>query len=367
MRKNTKALSSDKGFLLLLMSEFCGCTPVFSTCTGASERKIYFQISKFYQTISSYGLVRRILNGGQAMVSSSVQLWGQSAKEPRKSLLGVKSVGSKASTISSISSSHGQANMSLCKDTLVKYDNPVLANQTNPVLTAESKGDSEHKSNEHGRGHSKQEELLHSMFLPREWRKGDELWVQHISSTPATRLDVIKLREVLDHALEERKANEFGICSIREELYAECFNEIIRQVTISCTERGELLLRLRDEVHMTVDAYRNLYESSVAFGIRKALVARHEKEEMESTIEKLTEEGDDLKQQAEDLTSTISTIQQREASRRELEKAMFQEEIVGLKKRNEQIKDVLERFMVKSQGDEAVTSSEEQKYEPEKQ
>ena len=60
---------------------------------------------------------------------------------------------------------------------------------------------------------------------------------------------------------------------MRRELYAQCFDELIRQCTINCVERGLLLLRVRDELRMTLHAYQTLYESSIAFGIRKALQA----------------------------------------------------------------------------------------------
>ena len=60
---------------------------------------------------------------------------------------------------------------------------------------------------------------------------------------------------------------------VRRELYAQCFDELIRQCTINCVERGLLLLRVRDELRMTLHAYQTLYESSIAFGIRKALQA----------------------------------------------------------------------------------------------
>lgn len=52
------------------------------------------------------------------------------------------------------------------------------------------------------------------------------------------------------------QARETGICPIREELYAQCFDELIRQVTINCAERGLLLLRVRDEMRMTTAAYQ---------------------------------------------------------------------------------------------------------------
>ena len=91
--------------------------------------------------------------------------------------------------------------------------------------------------------------------------------MQYVSSTPATRLDVINLQESLDHRLLQRQARETGIDPVREELYGQCFDELIRQVTINCAERGLLLLRVRDEIRMTIAAYQTLYESSIAFGM----------------------------------------------------------------------------------------------------
>lgn len=61
-------------------------------------------------------------------------------------------------------------------------------------------------------------------------------------------------------------------------------DELIRQVTINCAERGLLLLRVRDEIQMTIAAYQTLYESSVAFGMRKALQAEQGKTDMEKRV-----------------------------------------------------------------------------------
>ena len=49
--------------------------------------------------------------------------------------------------------------------------------------------------------------------------------MQYVSSTPATRLDVVNLQQHLDHQLQARQARETGICPIREELYAQCFGK----------------------------------------------------------------------------------------------------------------------------------------------
>lgn len=48
-------------------------------------------------------------------------------------------------------------------------------------------------------------------------------------------------------------------------------------MTVECTEMGLLLLRVRDEIQMTLAAYRALSDSSMAFGVRKALQAELEK------------------------------------------------------------------------------------------
>ena len=61
--------------------------------------------------------------------------------------------------------------------------------------------------------------------------------------------------------MQQRQARETGICPIREELYAQCFDELIRQVTVNCAERGLLVLRVRDEIRMTIAA------SPLKFGI----------------------------------------------------------------------------------------------------
>ncbi len=64
-----------------------------------------------------------------------------------------------------------------------------------------------------------------------------------------------RLREMLDQKLMERQARESGICPVREELFSQCFDEIINKVTLNDRERGLLLLRVRDEIKMTIAAY----------------------------------------------------------------------------------------------------------------
>ena len=118
-----------------------------------------------------------------------------------------------------------------------------------------------------------------------EWTSDGQLWVQYVSSTPATRLDVINLQvrrptpaascvacrssctacmtslscgllvprhwvrdtfcaqEQLDQKLQQRQARETGICPIREELYAQCFGttplrRVMYQLQAQCRDGG---------------------------------------------------------------------------------------------------------------------------------
>ncbi len=61
---------------------------------------------------------------------------------------------------------------------------------------------------------SETEEILDSILPPREWDEEGQLWRQSVSSTPATRLDVINLQEQLDQKLQQRQARETGICQV---------------------------------------------------------------------------------------------------------------------------------------------------------
>ena len=101
-------------------------------------------------------------------------------------------------------------------------------------------------------GTSRNEDYLNSILPPREYTEQGQLWVRYVSPTPATKVDVINLQDELDKFLQSRQARETGICPIREELFAQCFDELIRQITIQCAERGFLLVRVRDEIKMTI-------------------------------------------------------------------------------------------------------------------
>jgi len=189
------------------------------------------------------------------------------------------------------------------------------------------------------------EDILNSILPPREWTEDGQLWVQYVSSTPATRSDVTALQEHLDQKLQQRQARETGIDPIREELYAQCFDELIRQVTINCAERGLLLLRVRDEIRMTIACYQTLYESSIAFGMRKALQSEQSKVEMQAKIKLLETDVRDLEKSTDEMAEKCTALNQRESERQAEEAAKHKEEVDFHKKHNANLKKELEQLL----------------------
>jgi dynein light intermediate chain len=227
------------------------------------------------------------------------------------------------------------------QSSLVKYNTPILVNTTSDKGKKPKKGQA--ASNE--RQTTQTEDILNSILPPREWTEDGQLWVQYVSSTPATRLDVVNLQEQLDHQLQHRQARETGICPIRDELYSQCFDELIRQITINCAERGLLLLRVRDEARMTISAYEALYESTIAYGIRKALMAEQKKTELEAKINRLHSTKRELNEQVDNLKRTIENTISRATEKRQAEEKIHNDEVERLQKNNEQLRTSLETML----------------------
>jgi len=228
-------------------------------------------------------------------------------------------------------------------NSLVKYDNPVLVNSARDKKN-KGKGKGLPPVND-SKAPTQTEDILNSILPPREWTEDGQLWIQYVSSTPATRLDVINLQEQLDLKLQQRQARETGICPVREELYAQCFDELIRQITINCAERGLLLLRVRDELRMTVAAYQGLYESSVAYGMRKALRSEQLKAELNKRTKEVEMSKLDLTRRVEELKNFCEAT---ETSFRDNQAALEKknaEELQGLKKINAALKGELEEYL----------------------
>ena len=189
--------------------------------------------------------------------------------------------------------------------------------------------------------HSQISETLNSMFPPKKWEEDGHKYIQYVSPQPASREKSRALYKALEIKIKERRAREKGICPIRAELYSECFDEIIRQVTIDSPERGLLLLRVRDEIKMTIASYQTLYESAQLYGIRKQVQSEDAKEQLKQELKAKQEKSIELTNKKIFLENKLMSLRKHFAERNEIEKTKREKDIAFLK----QLKENLDRFL----------------------
>jgi len=242
-------------------------------------------------------------------------------------------------------------------NSLVKYDTPFLVSTTinskkafeqvdesseatdaflRNIMNKKSGGSSEIKSDYED---FSVKDALNKILPPKKHFINDQLWVQYVSCTPVTKAEVLNLQEGLDRRLQTAQARETGICPVREELYNECFDELIRQVTINCLERGILLMRIKKDIEMTVNSYQTLYESSIAYGIRTSLLAEEEKNKMSEKNKGLEDECEMIKDKISQIEKDIVNKEESDKRLREEENKKHEDFIIQYRAKNQILKD----------------------------
>ena len=240
-------------------------------------------------------------------------------------------------------------------NSLVKYDTPYLISSTSKnKKTLEDLKESEEDANIYLRNIINKDDdesligfkysvkdALNRLLPPKKITDKDQEWVQYVTCTPVAKADVVNLQENLDRRLQTEQARETGICPIREKLYTECFDELIRQITLNCLERGILLTRIKKELNMTVNSYQSLYESSIAYGIRTLLLAEEEKKKLSDEIGKIEKECEDLEVEIQEIDFKLKEHKEADDKNRQALKLKHIEEIEENRKKGKIIKDQL--------------------------
>ncbi|KAK8890958.1 28 kDa inner dynein arm light chain, axonemal [Tritrichomonas musculus] len=240
------------------------------------------------------------------------------------------------------------------RSSLLKYNVPVLStgekhtkkqrNALNNLLNSGGKT----KSLLNSDGQQEQmltRDVLNVILPPRQFNDNGQDVIQFVSTNPATKTDVIKLQAQLDKELQENKVREIGIDSVRSEIYAQCFDEIIRQVTIDCSARGLLLVRIRDEMKTTISKFQTLYESAITWGMRKAFEKEQNKDMLNAENESLKEQVKALKEKNLELERKIEDMQKREQDYRAQKEKEHANETAFLKRQAAQLKTQLEQTL----------------------
>lgn len=189
----------------------------------------------------------------------------------------------------------------------------------------------------------KKQELLDKLLPPREWIDDKQkAWCQPVSSQPATEKDVTELEKNLYIQLSESEALPVGICLAREEIYTDLFNEVVRQVTVDCGERGILLNKVKLDISARVESLKKLYESSIKFGIRKSISIETRKKDLSSRKETLLAAIETKKTDLETITSKYKDV--RDATAAEMKKLEedHKSQVTELEQMNKKLKQNLE-------------------------
>ena len=240
-------------------------------------------------------------------------------------------------------------------NSLVKYDTPYLISSTSKnKKTLEDLKESEEDANIYLRNIINKDDdesligfkysvkdALNRLLPPKKITDKDQEWVQYVTCTPVAKADVVDLQENLDRRLQTEQARETGICPIREKLYTECFDELIRQITLNCLERGILLTRIKKELIITINSYQSLQESSIAYGIRTLLLAEEEKKKLNEEISKIESECEDLEREINEIEIQLKEHKETDDKNREAQKLKHLEEIEENRAKGKIIKEKL--------------------------
>ena len=83
------------------------------------------------------------------------------------------------------------------QESLVKYDTPILVS-----TSFKAKQDNKLAPLKGLAGQQRAEDYLNSILPPKEFTDKGKLWVRYVSPTPATKVDVILLKELLQKRLD---------------------------------------------------------------------------------------------------------------------------------------------------------------------
>jgi dynein light intermediate chain len=130
------------------------------------------------------------------------------------------------------------------------------------------------------------------------------------STIPSTQYDLHQLQERFHRMLYKEQALEIGLCPKRRRIYNDLFDELIRLITLQCSERGLLLGRIKNEYVQWMNTYEELYSSGMAYGLRQYLHKIEEKQNDEYLINKLENDCQQLHNEIDKESIRFDTLTQ---------------------------------------------------------
>ncbi|KPA86859.1 hypothetical protein ABB37_00907 [Leptomonas pyrrhocoris] len=172
--------------------------------------------------------------------------------------------------------------------------------------------------------------------LPRLWRRAD---VGHVS-----RLDVVLLYLHLQRRCATESARPCGVvCPNRERLYSDVLQELTRQITLLCPERGLLLDELSRGMQQSIETYDVLLDNASQYAVRKSTerdLHQHlfaEKAELETEVRR-------REHRVSEWRAKYAGLQKRLEEQQAADDKLHEQEIAYAKKANTQLVNEIKRL-----------------------
>ena len=146
----------------------------------------------------------------------------------------------------------------------------------------------------------------------------------------------------IEKLLRERKCKPEGLCLVSDEIYLEAFNELIRQITVDCPERGIILAIIRDEITKSLNSYKKIYDSSLGFAKRREISAGSGLSDLQKKHALLQRKIAKLKNEKIVLTGNLQNMKANFAYLSQKNKQKRDEEIEFHKQQNNNVDDFLQ-------------------------
>jgi len=206
-----------------------------------------------------------------------------------------------------------------------------------PGLVKETKGDRDVFYTLHD-----MRKMLHIMFPSKSYKEGGKLWQKHVSLSQASRWDLYAFEDELLAKNRLLSVNKFGISRMEAQLNFLYLDELVRQETLSCAERGLLVQTIRQELHSYVDLYEDVIASANNFFLRHSRVALKAIDELQEQLSKLEEQKHDLEQELDILEVVLNQSKRLAQVRMETDMKLYEDEMLCIKRSNQQLEMLLQ-------------------------
>jgi len=187
------------------------------------------------------------------------------------------------------------------------------------------------------------EEVLLHIFPPfdEEVEEG-KIMRTMASQVIASESDVTQLNKAMEMLLKERHARPDGICPMRRQIFSQCMDEIIRQEILECPERGVVVLRLRNELSMTMGVYQALIHAAECYASGK-FVMFESSSSLSDKLAQLSKDKMDLVAKQRELQIRNDSLDRKTIENSEIRQKKHDEEMHFLNTLNNQLKIALDR------------------------